>query len=131
MRGAKKSFRFPLHIIPTTSDNMAQSSETSWRDNADIQKEIEENNQWSGDLKLPPRSTRVRFHRVPDFNDADFDWSNPEGMFVPSICGVQRPQSRRRHHLAFFLSDCASSFFAFGSVPRESWTHLIAYFVML
>jgi hypothetical protein len=61
---------------------MANSSETSWRDNADIKKEIEDNNQWSGDLKLPPRMTRVRFQRVPDFNDADFDWSNPEGMLV-------------------------------------------------
>lgn len=64
---------------------MSTNSETSWRDSANISKEIEENNSWEGDLKLPVRKTRVRYTRVPDFTDGEFDWNDPEGSLFMDI----------------------------------------------
>jgi len=55
------------------------TSETSWKDNVNWEKEYAENMKWPEHLRLPRRSNSIRFARVPDFTDESFDWSDPAG----------------------------------------------------
>lgn len=60
-------------------------TETHWQDNVDHESEYAR--KWSGDakLKLPPRTATARFAHVPDYNDADFDKTNSEGMYYAGV----------------------------------------------
>lgn len=51
-------------------------SETSWKDNASWKTAPKDYP--IPELNLPHRTTNIRFERVPDFDDSDFDHSNPE-----------------------------------------------------